>query len=146
MKQPDLSKRTKNIKKTNKRLNKITGNRGEDVATDFLKNCNYRIIQRNYHRKIGEIDIIALKNNIIHFVEVKSVTRETSITEILKNNDYLPEEQVSYEKMLHMKRTIELFLHENEIRDCSIQIGVITVTFYQSGETPRINFIENVCY
>ena len=149
MKQPDfINKINNNIKsniKTNKSCNKITGNKGESIASDFLKNLGYKIIIRNYQRRIGEIDIIAFKNNVIHFMEVKSVTRETAIDSTSKNYDYLPEEQVNFEKMLHMKRTIELFLFENNIMDFNIQINVITVIFYKSDEAPRINFIENVC-
>lgn len=146
MKHSNRSNNFGKIIKKDKSFNKLVGNKGEGVAAKFLKNLGYRIVQRNYRRRIGEIDIIAFKNNVIHFFEVKSVTRETSAGDISKNNEYLPEEQVNFEKMLHMKRTIELFLYENEILDFNIQINVLTVSFFISGEAPRINFIENVDY
>lgn len=48
------------------------GNKAENKACEFLINKEYKIIERNFYFKGGEIDIIALKNNVIHFIEVKS--------------------------------------------------------------------------
>jgi putative endonuclease len=49
------------------------GNRSEDMATRFLEDAGFRIVERNYYaRKLGEIDIIAVKKGVVHFVEVKS--------------------------------------------------------------------------
>ena len=51
---------------------KTKGNLAEDKAVKFLINKGYKIIDRNFYFKGGEIDIIALKDDIIHFIEVKS--------------------------------------------------------------------------
>lgn len=121
------------------------GNKGEDVALMFLMKQGFNLIARNYLKKVGEIDLIAEKEGIIHFVEVKSVSRETVFdVNYETDDDYVPEEMVNLEKMLHMKRAIELFIVENDLHDRDIQVDVITVTFYRSGEIPRINFIEDV--
>ena len=48
------------------------GNLAENQAVDFLENNSYQIIDRNFYTKFGEIDIIAKKDNILHFIEVKS--------------------------------------------------------------------------
>jgi putative endonuclease len=58
--------------------NKIIGNAGEEFVTSYLKNQQYTILERQFtiNPKIGEIDIIAKKNNIYAFVEVK--TRKTN--------------------------------------------------------------------
>ena len=53
---------------------KSKGNLAEDKACDFLENNGFKIIKRNFYFKGGEIDIIAFKNNILHFIEVKSGT------------------------------------------------------------------------
>lgn len=52
------------------------GKRGEDRASTYLKEHGYEIVERNWRTRYCEIDIVALKNKTIHFVEVKS--RETS--------------------------------------------------------------------
>ncbi len=54
-------------------LPKLFGNQSEDLATRFLEQEGYRIVERNYYaRKLGEIDIIAQKEGVLHFIEVKS--------------------------------------------------------------------------
>lgn len=125
------------------------GNLGEDFACDFLLKLGYKIIFRNYYKKVGEIDIIAKKNEVLHFIEVKSVSRETKENEKFKNyyqyNDiYRPEDNISKSKMLHMKRTIEIFISEKKLFHNEIQVDVITVIFKKGIKIPTINFIENV--
>ncbi|MDQ7047199.1 MAG: YraN family protein [Sulfurovum sp.] len=52
---------------------KLFGDASEDLATAFLEQEGFIILERNYFaRKLGEIDIIAKKENILHFIEVKS--------------------------------------------------------------------------
>ena len=51
---------------------KSKGNAAEDIACKFLEENNFKIIKRNFYFKGGEIDIIAFKDNILHFIEVKS--------------------------------------------------------------------------
>lgn len=52
------------------------GQIGEDCACKYLEKCGFKILERNYLKKWGEIDIVAKKGNKLHFVEVKSVSRE----------------------------------------------------------------------
>ena len=51
---------------------KTKGNEAENIAINFLKENGYEIIERNFYFKGGEIDIIAIKDNVLHFIEVKS--------------------------------------------------------------------------
>ena len=54
-------------------LNTIIGNKNEEIALTFLEAEGFRIIERNYYaRKLGEIDIVAIQDDILHFIEVKS--------------------------------------------------------------------------
>ena len=56
------------------RYKKNVGDIGEEFAAQLLENSGYRIIARNYATKQGEIDIIAIRDGVIHFVEVKTRT------------------------------------------------------------------------
>lgn len=54
-------------------LNKLIGNKNEELALEFLESEGFRIVERNYYaRKLGEIDIIAIQEGVLHFIEVKS--------------------------------------------------------------------------
>lgn len=65
-----------------KQQNKVTGNKGESLACEYLQLKGYKIIQRNYRSKWGEVDIIAELNHsnikpfekVVVFVEVKTKT------------------------------------------------------------------------
>jgi putative endonuclease len=53
-----------------------TGNKGEDLAADFLREKGFQIVVRNYRYKHSEIDLIVKQENLLVFVEVK--TRSSS--------------------------------------------------------------------
>ncbi len=95
------------MKKSNQLIKKSTkecGNRGEQLACDFLENDEYTIIARNWRKRSGEIDIIATKNNILVFLEVKTLSHTTSDTlEIILGN-------IKQKKIIH---TAKLFLQNN---------------------------------
>ncbi len=54
-----------------------TGRAAEDAVANHLISEGYEILERNYRRRIGEIDIIARKGSRIHFIEIKSRTTDT---------------------------------------------------------------------
>lgn len=56
------------------RYMKNVGDLGEQLAADMLSNSGYRIIRRNFTTRGGEIDIIAIKDGVMHFIEVKTRT------------------------------------------------------------------------
>ncbi|WP_295418622.1 YraN family protein [Sulfurovum sp.] len=59
-------------------LPKVFGDKSEDLATLFLEQEGFIVIERNYFaRKLGEIDIIAQKDDVLHFIEVKSGKSES---------------------------------------------------------------------
>jgi len=53
-------------------VSRTVGNAAEEKAVKYLKARGYEIIERNFYSRFGEIDIIALKEKVLHFVEVKS--------------------------------------------------------------------------
>ena len=56
------------------RYRKNVGEIGEQLAADMLSNAGYRIVTRNFMVRDGEIDIIAIKSGVMHFIEVKTRT------------------------------------------------------------------------
>ena len=48
------------------------GTQGEDVAVEYLKNKGYKVIERNFNCRYGEVDVIAYENGYYVFIEVKS--------------------------------------------------------------------------
>ena len=52
---------------------RVVGNAGEEKACDFLKENSYSIIERNFRTRSGEIDIIAKKDDVLVFAEVKAL-------------------------------------------------------------------------
>jgi putative endonuclease len=83
--------------------NKRLGQSGEDSASNFLLSNGYKIITRNFHSAYGEIDIIALKEDTIVFIEVKS---RSSNTEAAQN-------AVSVSKQTKLKNTASIFLSQH---------------------------------
>jgi len=57
-------------------LTKLLGQAGEDRAARFLMTQGYRIIERNYRTRSGEIDLIALHDGAVVFIEVKTRTSD----------------------------------------------------------------------
>ncbi len=53
-------------------MSRIVGKNSEDMAAKYLMKRGYRILERNFYSKFGEIDIIAIKDKVLHFIEVKS--------------------------------------------------------------------------
>ncbi|MFT7005162.1 MAG: putative endonuclease [Sulfurimonas sp.] len=53
-------------------MSRAKGNLAEDKACAFLDENGFMIVERNFYSRFGEIDIIATKNDVLHFVEVKS--------------------------------------------------------------------------
>ncbi len=53
-------------------MSRAKGNIAEELAVTFLLNSGYQVIEQNFYSRFGEIDIIAIKDDVLHFIEVKS--------------------------------------------------------------------------
>ncbi len=104
------------------------GNFGEDIATRFLTRKGYEIMERNYRTKWGEIDIVAQIGGDVHFVEVKSVSRESGLADISREkSSHRPEEMVHDEKLEKLMKLADYYMNlKGDKRDYQIDvIGVI---------------------
>ncbi|OHB18858.1 MAG: hypothetical protein A2854_03315 [Parcubacteria group bacterium RIFCSPHIGHO2_01_FULL_56_18] len=118
-----------------------TGALGEDIACTFLQKKGFRIIARNYRKPWGEVDIIAEKDRIIRFIEVKAVTVPTGDIS-RESSKYLPEEQIHPEKLKKIVRTAELYMAGKG--DQEFQIDAIGVLMDSVTRRARCRFFEQV--
>ncbi|NLX62100.1 MAG: YraN family protein [Tissierellia bacterium] len=112
--------------------NRKIGILGEDIAVEHLKSKGYRILERNYRSKIGEIDIIAFKNNILVFIEVK--TRSNT-------NFGFPYEAVNKRKFHKILQTSLIYIKQKGYKGYQIRYDIIEVFL---SNNRKINHIENV--
>jgi putative endonuclease len=115
--------------------NKTTGDKGEVLAVDYLSKNGYKVIERNWRFKHWEVDIIAAKDNRLHFIEIKTRTSR------LFGN---PEESIGTEKMNNLKNAAEQYqyLHP-EWKYIQFDVLAITLIYNQS---PEYFFIEDVYF
>lgn len=126
------------------RLNsKTIGKLGEKIAETFLKRKGYKIIDKNYiSRKVsgpqrGEIDIIAEKDNVISFVEVKTLSG-------IKNL-FLPENKVDFRKRKKIiKMAEEWFIEKRLSMDRPWQIDVVAIEIDFSTKKAKIKHFTGV--
>jgi len=121
------------------------GDIGENIACDFLKSRGFEIIERNYLRKWGEIDIVTRKSNLIHFIEVKSVThaRPTEQSFGRGTSEYRPEDNMHPWKLKRLSRAMQTYLLDKKL-DCDWQLDLVTVKIDQQNRKARVEIIENV--
>lgn len=122
---------------------KEIGALGEQIAAQFLERKGFVVLERNYWKPWGEIDIIAEKGNTVRFVEVKAVSRE-NIGDISREmGDYRPEEQVHPTKLAKLARTAEMYMNEKgDERD--YQIDVVGVFLDTKTRRARCRLFEQV--
>lgn len=116
-----------------KRLGKI----GEDLACDYLLNHQYKILERNFQKRYGELDIVALKDNTLVFVEVKTrIGREFG----------LPEEAVTPRKLSEVTQTALYYkLLHPELPE-SMQIDVVAIELDVDETLKAFRYIPNVTW
>lgn len=148
------------------------GKIGEDIACKFLTNKGYRIIERNFRRKWGEIDIICIEkndtknskgsiwNNIERFFSSKATNKNSILYETknkklifvevktLKTNYSLsPEDNLTYDKQKKLIRTCQLYISEKNIDpDIEWQIDTILITLNTSLKRAKIRHLKGSIY
>ncbi|MBA3789461.1 YraN family protein [Patescibacteria group bacterium] len=93
---------------------KDIGMLGERVATEYLRRKGFTIVDRNVARKTGEIDIIAKRNEVLHFVEVKTILcKEFPLFKGLRD-EYDPAANLHALKIRKVARTSEWYMANND--------------------------------
>jgi len=107
------------------------GEKGEKLAEVYLKNLGYKIITTNWRERKFEIDIIAIDNEEVVFIEVK--TRSTAFF----GN---PEEAVTQKKQKHLIDGADFYIQEKEI-DLECRFDIVAIVLNSNHE--EIKHIKN---
>ncbi len=107
------------------------GAQGEQFVAQFLEQQKYTVLARNFRTKMGEIDLIARKKNLIVFVEVK--TRTTDYFEL--------SQLIVPSKQRKIVATAAAFILENKLYQCIYRFDVALVV----GRNPQfdLNYVDN---
>ena len=108
------------------------GNKGEDITCEYLLENNYEIIKRNYTIKGGEVDIIAIKGEIIAFVEVKTRAKNSLVSGY---------EAITKSKKNRIFKTAQHYFTNNSV-DFQPRFDVAIIEKDQKGNF-NLNYIEN---
>lgn len=125
---------------------KRVGNLGESIVADYLASKYFKLIAKNYQKPWGEIDVIVEKGETLHFIEVKTVSR--NIADFPKGHkkmgdSYRPEDNVHPWKLKRLSRTIQTYLAEKGIGD-NWQFDVATVYLDEKNKKVKVEILENV--
>ncbi len=149
------------------------GSLGEELAVKFLMKRGFVVIDRNYRRPWGELDIVAEKKQKIHFVEVKAmshrfvsdetekglrngVSSETSayngwrasllyVRSKIKKDRFRPEDHVNAEKIKRLARIIQTYLGEKHVSsETNWQFDVVTVLIDRERKKAKVEFLEDI--
>ena len=109
------------------------GQQGEDRAAEYLIKKAFGILARNYRIPAGELDIIARYKNILVFVEVKTLSAQSSL--------YEPEEQVTFAKRRRCEKAAAHWLDLNP-HEGTCRFDVMGIKVDPHGQTTEIHHIE----
>lgn len=111
----------------------LTGNNGEARAAAYFLEKGYQILHKNWRHSHWEVDIIAEKDGILHFIEVK--------TRLTKKFGH-PEDGVNSKKIQNLINAAEEYLYQNP-QWIRIQFNILSITIIE-GEPPAFFLIEDV--
>ncbi|QQG45966.1 MAG: YraN family protein [Candidatus Niyogibacteria bacterium] len=121
------------------------GDVGEKYCVKHLVKHGFKILDRNYLRKWGEIDIVAQKGSIIHFFEVKTVSHETIPNSVRDWEEYEPEDNVHPWKLKRLSRAIQTYLIEKNIDDdIEWQVNIVAVFLDFGAKRVKIRITNDI--
>ena len=108
------------------------GKRGEAIAADYLRQKGFKILEKNFRNRYGELDIIALDQDTYVFVEVKT-RKGVSFG--------LPEEAVTARKQKQVTRAAMGYLSHHDLLDSAVRFDVVSVLITKIK--PQVSHIVN---
>jgi len=125
------------------------GELGEDVACKFLVKHGFSILERNYTKKWGEIDIIAQKGEKRYFIEVKSTSVSsldyiTNLNKEGENTTNRPEENMHPWKLKRLRRIVETYLISKRLGYVDWQFDLLVVYLDIEKRQARVKVMDNI--
>jgi len=103
----------------------------EEMAVNFLRNKGFTILKRNWYlNRMGEIDIIALKDKTLNFVEVKSLLKE--------EEHFNPEHHFSFKKFLKLTKLANFYANNSKYDEWIISLIAVVLNNF------KIRYYENI--
>lgn len=119
-----------------------TGALGEQIACTFLVRKGFKIIEINYRKPWGEIDVIAERGGVVRFVEVKACTGDAEVLS-RESSGYRPEENIHGAKLRKIVRTAMLYM-ESRRDNREYQIDAIAVVLDPITRRARCRHYEQI--
>jgi putative endonuclease len=134
------------LKEDNRTEKRKIGDLGENIACKFLVKRGFEIVEKNYNKKWGEIDIIARKGQKLHFVEVKSVSH---LPVSYETDNYKPEDNLHPWKLQRLSRVIQTYLlgykgNRYVTYETDWQFDVAVVYLDIKSMKARVNYMEDI--
>ncbi len=118
------------------------GELGEKICAAYLVEKGFTIRERNFTKRSGEIDIVAEKDNAIHFIEVKSINADN-----VSYETYNPAENFTKDKYFKVYRTTKEYIQDHAVsHETKWQIDLYCVFINNIKNNHKISKIENVVF
>ncbi|MDP2950896.1 MAG: YraN family protein [bacterium] len=105
------------------------GRWGEGKAEEYLKSKGYKILEKNFKRKWGELDIIASKKDVLVFIEVKTIKKPD------KDEPFFPEDEINEKKAYQLRKMVQLYFDFKKISpETACQIDIIAIEQHSKDE------------
>lgn len=117
---------------------------GENISCRYLQERGFEVVERNYNKKQGEIDIVAKKGRSLHFIEVKSVSWNFGAGEV-EERGIRPEENMHANKLKRVFRAVQIYLMEQHVpSDTLWQIDAIFVFIDDKQKKSAVEYYEHI--
>lgn len=115
--------------------NKPAGKLGENLAVKYLQDLGYKILEKNFLIRGGEIDIIARDEDFLVFVEVKAR---------FSHEFGLPQEAITYWKLKALQKSALFYIQKISWRNKPYRFDLVAIDFAEDKNKPNIELIKNI--
>jgi putative endonuclease len=113
----------------------LAGRKGEDAAVAFLKTKGYQIIDRNFRIRDGEIDIIALDQGTLVFVEVKARSSHEFGS---------PLEAITYYKLRSLTKAAQFYQLKHPQLPQLMRLDAVAITLDENSNIATMDLVKNI--